>query len=116
MAGGLFLAGRLLRPRAPHQARAAVAALIGADTADVVLVDNASFGINAILRSVPLFLKRKSLFYLDHAYFVVKTAMRLMAGLLPGGDSGPDRCACVCTRARGVARWVGAAGLGGAQG
>ena len=68
-----------------------------------------SFGINAILRSVPLF-------YLDSAYFLVKTTMALMAsqasimlakpfyngannldlrffifqaGLLPGADSSP---------------------------
>ena len=66
------------------KARAAVAKTVGAEKEDVVLVDNASFGINAVLRSVPFFLKRKGLLFLDTAYFMVKETMGMMAGDWPG--------------------------------
>lgn len=56
-------------PGSPHyhyldRSIKAVAGLIGANSSDVVLVENASYGINAVLRSVIRFLgRRKSMLY-----------------------------------------------------
>ena len=64
--------------------RAALAAYIKAPVNETSLVDNASHGINAILRSVPAFLAKKGILYLDLAYGEVKAAIVTCGGLCPG--------------------------------
>eukprot|EP00038_Savillea_parva_P019736 m.28608 g.28608 ORF g.28608 m.28608 type:complete len:694 (+) comp4533_c0_seq1:1259-3340(+) len=87
------LSATLTSPHYRYQddARTAIASLIGANASDVVLTENASYGLSAVIRSVIRFLghKRTSMLYLDTAYGMVKTAMGLMAGQLEGADSMP---------------------------
>jgi selenocysteine lyase/cysteine desulfurase len=64
--------------------RARIAQYLGTKKEDTVIVDNASHGINAILRSVPALLTHKGILHLDLAYFEVK---RAAAFLVPRGHT-----------------------------
>jgi isopenicillin-N epimerase len=70
------------------EARAVLAQYIGARALDIVFVENASHGINAVLRSVPLFLKRKKILSLDIAYGMVKETLGYIAGRAAGAANG----------------------------
>ena len=61
---------------AVNQARAAVAHYVGADAEDVVLLENASEGMNAILKS--LVRPSTTVVYLDLAYFMVQETLRYL--------------------------------------
>lgn len=66
------------------RARDALAEYLNVDPEDLVLVENASEGINAVLRSIARFLKPgKSMLYLDTAYGMVKTTLKYLGGRLP---------------------------------
>ena len=85
---GLSTSGNSLYVEQLIETRAALAAYIKAPTNETAIVDNASHGISAILRSVPAFLERKGILYLDIAYAEVQAAISFMAGLYPGEPSG----------------------------
>ena len=70
--------------------RKALADYIKAPANETSIVDNASHGINAVLRSVPDFLTKKGILYLDLAYGEVKAALSYMGGSYPGADSDPS--------------------------
>ena len=70
--------------------RKALAEYIKAPLEETSIVDNASHGINAVLRSVPDFLAKKGLLYLDLAYGEVRAALSFMGGTYPGADSDPS--------------------------
>eukprot|EP00619_Florenciella_sp_RCC1007_P011295 CAMPEP_0205909778 /NCGR_PEP_ID=MMETSP1325-20131115/4082_1 /ASSEMBLY_ACC=CAM_ASM_000708 /TAXON_ID=236786 /ORGANISM="Florenciella sp., Strain RCC1007" /LENGTH=423 /DNA_ID=CAMNT_0053276099 /DNA_START=23 /DNA_END=1294 /DNA_ORIENTATION=- len=59
------------------QARQDVAAYIGADSEDVVFVDNASEGMNALLKSLVVD-GSTTVLYLDMAYFMVAETLRFL--------------------------------------
>jgi hercynylcysteine S-oxide lyase len=63
--------------------REALAKYINAPPNETSIVDNASHGINAVLRSVPAFLAKKGILYLDLAYGEVKSAIAFMGGTYP---------------------------------
>jgi len=58
------------------QVRSEVAASVGADSADLVIIENASEGMNAILRS--LVAPNSSVLFLDLAYFMVAETLRFL--------------------------------------
>jgi hercynylcysteine S-oxide lyase len=60
------------------ETRKELAKYIKAPMNETNIVDNASHGINAVLRSVPAFLEKKGILYLDLAYGEVKAAMTYM--------------------------------------
>jgi selenocysteine lyase/cysteine desulfurase len=72
------------------ESREALAAYIKAPRNETSIVDNASHGINAVLRSVPAFLEKKGILYLDLAYGEVKAAMAYMSGTFPGEPTSPS--------------------------
>jgi len=65
------------------ETRKALARYIRAPLNETSIVDNASHGINAVLRSVPAFLTKKGILFLDLAYGEVKGAMQFMGGTYP---------------------------------
>jgi selenocysteine lyase/cysteine desulfurase len=72
------------------ETRKELAKYIKAPMNETNIVDNASHGINAVLRSVPAFLEKKGILYLDLAYGEVKAAMTFMAGTYPGEPASPS--------------------------
>ncbi len=69
--------------------RALVASYIGANVEDTVLVDNASHGIAAVLRSISANLPagQRGVLYLDLAYGEVKAALAFVGGVAPYNDT-----------------------------
>ncbi len=72
------------------ETRRALARYIKAPLNETAIVDNASHGINAVLRSVPAFLKKKGILYLDLAYGEVKAALQFVGGLYPSEPQSPS--------------------------
>ena len=62
------------------KARECVAKYLGCDEADVVLIDNASAGMNALLQSLAV----GPVLYLDLAYFMVQETLRYLRDVRPG--------------------------------
>lgn len=70
------------------EARAALAGYIGASAEDVAFVDNASHGLNAVLRSATAFLKKKKVLCLSIAYGEVLEILRFLEGDFGGAANG----------------------------
>ena len=68
----------IIYPAAIRQAAAALATFLNADTADLVFVDNATTGCNAVLRSLS-FKPGDAITVLSHAYGAVHNAIRYVA-------------------------------------
>jgi isopenicillin-N epimerase len=66
-------------PSCVREAAAEVAAFVGARPEDVAFVDNATTGVNAVLRSLR-FLPGDEVLVTDHGYGAVANAARLLAG------------------------------------
>ncbi len=62
------------------RARGSLAAYLHTAVDNIVLVDNASTGLNVVLRSVAQFLKGRAVLYLDTAYVEVKAILSYLAG------------------------------------
>ncbi len=69
-----FLTRRNLQPRL-RRAAADLAAFLGADVADLVFVENATAGVNAVLRSLR-FSPDDAILITDHTYAAVRNAVR----------------------------------------
>lgn len=92
-----FLSRAALQPRL-RSAAAALAAFLGASGEDLVFVDNATTGANAVLRSIPLG-PGDEVLITDHTYPAVRNAVRfacrqagarLVEARLPFPAEGPD--------------------------
>jgi len=92
-----FLNRARLQPRL-RAAAAQVAAFLGAAAEDLVFVDNATTGVNAVLRSFPL-KPGDEVLITDHTYPAVRNAVRFVCGRagarivearLPFPPEGPD--------------------------
>eukprot|EP01065_Artemidia_motanka_P035311 TRINITY_DN4322_c1_g1_i2.p1 TRINITY_DN4322_c1_g1~~TRINITY_DN4322_c1_g1_i2.p1 ORF type:complete len:466 (+),score=103.92 TRINITY_DN4322_c1_g1_i2:106-1398(+) len=82
--------GRTVYSDLVDRARTALAGYLSARTLDLVIVENASHGINAVLRSLAKFLQGKAALYLDTAYGMVKGTLQYLAGEREGVPSSPD--------------------------
>ncbi|MFI4889461.1 MAG: aminotransferase class V-fold PLP-dependent enzyme [Steroidobacterales bacterium] len=71
-----FLSRRL--PGRLHEARAVLAQFVGADSADLAFVTNATMGVNAVLRSLP-FAAGDELLTISHVYAACHKALQYVA-------------------------------------
>lgn len=96
-------------------ARHAFAAFVHSGPDDLVFVDSASRGINAVLRSAPSYLDKRGILCTDLAYVEVQQILGYLAGQEPGANNGsawahplytvPTATAFDALLADGVAAW-----------